>query len=74
MSNGHRDCDDRGQQTPKRALRREILSLGGFIFLLAVCMFLPAGQLGWMRGWVFLVTYFVLGSWPSSACGASIPK
>ncbi len=60
MPDGRRDCDLREQPTAKRALRRGILSLGGFVLLMALSMFWPAGQLGWMRGWVFLVTYLVL--------------
>ena len=45
------------QQNARRALRREILWLDGFILLLAVSMFLPAGRLGWVQGRVFLGTY-----------------
>jgi len=60
ISEGHHGGDDRGQQDVKRALRRGALSLGGFILLLAICLFLPAGSLAWLPGWVFLATYLVL--------------
>jgi protein-S-isoprenylcysteine O-methyltransferase Ste14 len=60
MSQGDQGGDVRGQQTARRALRRGMLWLGGFIVLLAVSMFLPAGQLGWIEGWVFLVVFTVM--------------
>ncbi len=36
--------------------RRGILSLGGFLVLLAAVMFLPGGM-GWTKGWVFFSVY-----------------
>jgi protein-S-isoprenylcysteine O-methyltransferase Ste14 len=60
MPNGHTDGNDRGQQAANRVLRRGILWFAVFMLLLAVCMFGAAGQIGWTRGWVFLVTYLTL--------------
>lgn len=37
-------------------LRRGMLSLGGFVLVLVVIMFLPAG-IGWWQGWLFLVIF-----------------
>jgi protein-S-isoprenylcysteine O-methyltransferase Ste14 len=47
----------RGHPAAQRALRRGLLWFGGFILLLAVSMFLPAGRLDWVQGWVFLAAY-----------------
>ena len=60
MSEGKRDNDDSGQQNAKRALHPGTLWLVGFMLLLAMSMFLPAGQLGWVQGWAFLGTYLAL--------------
>ena len=57
LSEEHRDGSVREQQIAVRALRRGTLWLGGFILLLAVSMFLPAGELAWVPGWVFLAAY-----------------
>jgi protein-S-isoprenylcysteine O-methyltransferase Ste14 len=62
MPHRQHDCDDRERQAAKRALCQAILWRAGAILVLAVAMFLSAGQLGWMRGWVLLVTYLVLGT------------
>jgi protein-S-isoprenylcysteine O-methyltransferase Ste14 len=37
-----------------------ILSLGGFLILLAVAIFLPAGDIRWAKGWLFLLVFLVL--------------
>jgi protein-S-isoprenylcysteine O-methyltransferase Ste14 len=37
-----------------------ILSLGGFLILLAVAMFLPAGDIRWTKGWLFLLVFLLL--------------
>jgi protein-S-isoprenylcysteine O-methyltransferase Ste14 len=37
-----------------------MLSLAWFMVFLALAMFLPAGRLGWTRGWVFFATYLVM--------------
>jgi protein-S-isoprenylcysteine O-methyltransferase Ste14 len=60
MPDGHPDGDDRQQQNARRALHRGFLWFVGYMLLLAVSMFLPAGRLGWTEGWAFLVTYLVL--------------
>jgi protein-S-isoprenylcysteine O-methyltransferase Ste14 len=54
--------DDFGQQTVKRALRRGVLGFGAYLLVLAAATFLPAGGLGWTRGWAFLVTFVALNA------------
>ena len=50
--------DDR---TVSRAqLLRALRSLAGFLVFIGVAMFLPAGRLDWMRGWMFLAAFFTL--------------
>jgi protein-S-isoprenylcysteine O-methyltransferase Ste14 len=41
-------------------LLRSTLSLVGFIAFLAVALFLPAGDLGWVNGWVFIAVFTAL--------------
>ncbi|MGO8744913.1 MAG: hypothetical protein ACLQNE_02880 [Thermoguttaceae bacterium] len=55
-------------QTRSAAFRRAVLSLGGFLLLLAVAMFLPAG-IGWVEGWVFLLVFL----YASRVCFRLIP-
>jgi len=45
---------------PSRAttLRLLILWFLGFFLVLAVLLFLPAGGLGWPKGWLFLLVFF----------------
>ena len=45
-----------GQQT--KMLGRAVFSLIGFVSLLAVVMFLPAG-IGWWKGWLFLAVFLL---------------
>jgi protein-S-isoprenylcysteine O-methyltransferase Ste14 len=61
MPDENRDCEDRERRTAKPPLGRVILWLAGIVLFMAATMFLPAGKLGWLRGWVFLVTYGLLG-------------
>lgn len=61
MADEKSECDDVGHQAAKRALRRGMLLFSGYILLMAVLMFWPAGGLGWVRGWVFLVIYVATG-------------
>ncbi len=49
-----------GQRVPTAVLRRGILSLGVFFIVLAVLIFLPAGDICWSKGWLFLLVFFVL--------------
>lgn len=49
-----------GQRVLTAVLLRAILSLGGFLVLLGVVMFLPAGSIRWTEGWLFLLVFFVL--------------
>jgi len=37
-----------------------MVSLGGMFAFLAVAMFLPAGDIRWAKGWLFLLVFFVL--------------
>ncbi len=57
MPDEHRDRNDREQPAAEHALRCGLRSLAGFMAVLAVSMFLPAGRLGWTRGWLFFATY-----------------
>jgi len=48
------------QRIPTALLRRGILSLTGFFIALGALMFLPAGDIRWARGWLFLLVFLVL--------------
>ena len=37
-----------------------MLWFAGFVLLMAASLFWPAGKLGWMEGWAFLITYVVV--------------
>ena len=39
---------------------RAVLTLGGFLVLLGVVTFLPAGDIRWAKGWLFLLVFFIL--------------
>jgi protein-S-isoprenylcysteine O-methyltransferase Ste14 len=39
---------------------RAMVSLGGMFAFLAVAMFLPAGDIRWAKGWLFLLVFLVL--------------
>src|SRR5262245_7051067 len=41
-------------------LWRSVLSLTGFLLVLGVMLFLSAGDVGWVNGWVFLAVFFAL--------------
>jgi len=41
-------------------LLRGILSLGVFFVILGVLIFLPAGDIRWSKGWLFLLVFFAL--------------
>jgi protein-S-isoprenylcysteine O-methyltransferase Ste14 len=40
--------------------RGAVLTLGGLFVLMAVMLFLPAGDIRWAQGWLFLLAYVVL--------------
>jgi hypothetical protein len=46
--------------TPKKYLLRSVVSLMGFLVLLGVLMFLPAGDVRWLNGWFMILAFFVL--------------
>jgi protein-S-isoprenylcysteine O-methyltransferase Ste14 len=54
------DGDERDKPAARRAVRRGMLGMAGYLLVLAASMFLPAGRLGWTRGWAFLVAFTVL--------------
>jgi protein-S-isoprenylcysteine O-methyltransferase Ste14 len=41
-------------------LLQAMRSLIGFLVFIGIAMFLPAGRLGWARGWAFLAAFFAL--------------
>ena len=49
-----------GQRVPTAVLRRGILSLGVFFIVLGVLIFLPAGDIRWSKGWLFILVFFTL--------------
>jgi protein-S-isoprenylcysteine O-methyltransferase Ste14 len=48
------------RQIPKALLSRALLALGGFIVVLAVLLFLPAGTIRWPDAWLFIWLFFAL--------------
>ena len=57
-----RSDSDRGQPAAKRALRRGMIWFAAFIVLMALSMFLAAGDFGWLPGWIFLGVYLVMSA------------
>jgi protein-S-isoprenylcysteine O-methyltransferase Ste14 len=49
-----------GQRVPTGVLLRGILRLGVFSIILGVALFLPAGDIRWTKGWLFLLVFLVL--------------
>jgi len=49
-----------GQRISTALLMHAILTLGGFLLLLAVALFLPAGDIRWAKGWLFLLVFLLL--------------
>ena len=49
-----------GQRISSGLFFRAILTVGGFLVLLGVATFLPAGDLRWVKGWLFLLVFLVL--------------
>ncbi len=49
-----------GQQVPTATLGRGILSLGVFFIVLGALMFIPAGDIRWAKGWLFILVFFLL--------------
>jgi protein-S-isoprenylcysteine O-methyltransferase Ste14 len=48
------------QRVPAAVLLRGILSLAVFFIVLGVLMFLPAGDIRWSKGWLFLLVFLAL--------------
>jgi protein-S-isoprenylcysteine O-methyltransferase Ste14 len=48
------------QRASPALLLRAVLSLGVFLLLLGVAMFLSAGDIRWANGWLFLLVFLVL--------------
>jgi protein-S-isoprenylcysteine O-methyltransferase Ste14 len=49
-----------GQRVPTAVLGRGILSLGVFFIILGLVIFVPAGDVGWAKGWLFLLVFAAL--------------
>ncbi len=49
-----------GQRISTGLLLRAILALGSFLLVLAVGLFLPAGDIRWAKGWLFLLVFLGL--------------
>jgi len=49
-----------GQRVPTGVLLRGILRLGVFSIVLGVALFLPAGDIRWVEGWLFLLVFLLL--------------
>jgi protein-S-isoprenylcysteine O-methyltransferase Ste14 len=49
-----------GQRLPTSLFLRGILALGVFLFVVGVILFLPAGNIRWATGWLFLLIFFLL--------------
>jgi protein-S-isoprenylcysteine O-methyltransferase Ste14 len=48
------NSDQQSQPEPTDR-RRLIVSVGSTLFIFVLCLFLPAGNLAWLRGWLFFV-------------------
>jgi hypothetical protein len=60
MTDGVADSEQVEQKMRADTLRRTMRTFAGVLVSLAVCLFVPAGDLGWVRGWAFLLVFFVL--------------
>jgi len=49
-----------GQRITTGLLLRATLSLGVFLIILGIALFLPAGDLRWAKGWLFLLVFLLL--------------
>jgi protein-S-isoprenylcysteine O-methyltransferase Ste14 len=49
-----------GQRAAAAVLRRGIRSLAIFFVVLGLLVFLPAGDIRWAKGWLFILVFFVL--------------
>ncbi len=49
-----------GQRLPTGLFLRGILALGVFLFVIGVILFLPAGDIRWAKGWLFLLVFSLL--------------
>ncbi len=49
-----------GQRLPTGLFLRGILALGVFLIVLGVLLFLPAGDIRWAKGWLFLLVFSLL--------------
>jgi len=48
------------QRVPTAIFWRGILVLGGFVAVLGLILFLPAGDIRWAKGWLFLLVFLLL--------------
>ncbi len=48
-----------GERVPTGVLRHALLTTGGFLLLLALALFLPAGDIRWLDGWRFLLVFLL---------------
>ncbi len=48
------------QQLPTGLFLRGMLVLGAFVFVIGLFLFLPAGDIRWAKGWLFLLVFLVL--------------
>jgi protein-S-isoprenylcysteine O-methyltransferase Ste14 len=53
------NCDARPSDSA-RAMRRGYIAFVVFLFVMAASMFLAAGRIDWLPGWLFLAVYLVL--------------
>ncbi len=49
-----------GQRLPTSLFLRGLLALGVFLFIIGVILFVPAGDIRWAKGWLFLFVFIVL--------------
>ena len=54
--------DDHGQEEQRWDRRRLALHLVAFPLILALFLFLPAGTLHWVRGWLFFLVFLLAGA------------
>lgn len=54
------DSKDAGRSFDAALFARTFRSLAVSVFIIAVAIFLPAGDIGWWRGWLFLLVFLVL--------------
>ena len=60
MSSNDSHCENAGRRLGGKYVRRALLSLAWTLLFLVVAIIVPAGDIRWWNGWLFIVVFVVL--------------